>query len=55
MREVNRYWWVIESYIVNTVNGMVRKPPYKDEDFDSGWNNALYAFLDELGLGDNNV
>lgn len=38
--------------IIKTVDGMIRKPPYKDEDFDSGWNNALFALMDELGFGD---
>ena len=38
--------------IKNKVESMLRKPPYKDNDFDSGWNNALYALLDELGLSD---
>lgn len=41
-----------DKEILDTVSSMVRKPPYKDDDFDSGWNNALWALLDELGLGD---
>jgi hypothetical protein len=50
LKEVNRYWWLIEAHLLNTTNNMVRKPPYKDEDFDSGWNNALFALQDELGI-----
>lgn len=34
------------------IKGMVRSQPFKQEDFDAGWNNALYALLDELGLGE---
>lgn len=34
--------------INSIVESMIRKPPYKDEDFDSAWNTALWALLDEL-------
>ena len=44
----------IKQLFANTINSVIRKQPYTADDFETGWNNALWALLDELGLGEEN-
>lgn len=42
--------------IIDTVNSMIREydssKSHEGQDFDAAWNCALWALLDELGLGE---